>query len=120
MAAWLCARRAAGGSGLPCTSDFQPVADSQSLTPFSLTRPLPDGQFRASRFFDIQAGIVDNETTLTDVDSGEAVQAIAWQQEERLGDWAEAGPGGRWLDDRYFLIPQTFDQGPLLVQAGHA
>lgn len=123
--AWLpdgsVAVREEGGwwSGLPCTSDFQPVADSQSLTPFFSDPGLsPDGQFRASRFFDIQAGIVDNETTLTDVESGEAVQAIAWQQEERLGDWAEAGPGGRWLDDRYFLIPQTFDQGPLLVQAG--
>ena len=123
--AWLpdgsVAVREEGGwwSGLPCTADFQPVADPQSLTPFFPDPGLsPDGRYRANRFFDIQAGIVNNETTLTAVDSGEAVQTIAWQQEERLGDWAEAGPGGRWLDERYFLIPQTSDQGPLLVQAG--
>ena len=106
-------------SGPPCEDDFQPVADPQSLTPYFPDPGFsPDGRYHASRFFDIQAGIVNNETTLTAVDSGQAVQTVAWQQEERLGDWAEAGPGGRWLDDHYFLIPQTFDQGPLLVQAG--
>jgi hypothetical protein len=104
-------------SGRPC-GDFQPVADPQSLAAY-LTDPglSPDGRYRASRFFDIREGVVYNETTLTDVSSGEAVQTIVWQQEERLGDWAEAGPGGVWLDSRYFLIPETFDQGPLLVEA---
>jgi len=105
-------------SGLPCSADFQPVADPHSLAPYFSDPGLsPDGRYRASRFFDVREGIVYNETTLTGVDSGEALQTIAWQQEERLGDWAEAGPGGRWLDSRYFLIPKTSDQGPLLVEA---
>jgi len=105
-------------SGLPCSGDFQPVADPQSLAPYFTDPGLsPDGRYRASRFFDVRDGIIYNETTLTAVDSGEALQTIAWRQEERLGDWAEAGPGGRWLDSRYFLIPKTSDQGPLLVEA---
>ena len=105
-------------SGLPCSADFQPVVDPHSLAPYFSDPGLsPDGRYRASRFFDVREGIVYNETTLTGVDSGEALQTIAWQQEERLGDWAEAGPGGRWLDSRYFLIPKTSDQGPLLVEA---
>lgn len=105
-------------SGLPCSGDFQPVADPYSLAPYFSDPGLsPDGRYRASRFFDVREGIVYNETTLTAVDSGEALQTIAWQQEQRLGDWAEAGPGGRWLDSRYFLIPKTSDQGPLLVEA---
>jgi hypothetical protein len=112
--------RESGGwwSGQPCSENFQPVADPRSLVTYFADPGLsPDGRYRASRFFDVREGMVYNETTLTDVNSGEAVQTIAWQQEERLGDWAEAGPGGRWLDSRYFLIPETIDQGPLLVEA---
>lgn len=123
--AWLPGGRLAvreeGGwwSGTPCAGEFEPVADPQSLAGFFPDPGLsPDGRYRLSRFFDVQAGVVYNETTLTEVPSGEALQTVAWQQEERLSDWAEAGPGGRWLDNDYFLIPQTSDQGPLLVHAG--
>lgn len=105
--------------GRPCEEAFQSVAGAQSLAGYFPDPGLsPDGAWVASRFFDIREGIVYNELTFTDTATDEALQTVQYQEEERIGSWAEAGPGGAWLDNEAFLIPETFDQGPLLVLSG--
>jgi hypothetical protein len=105
--------------GTPCKDDFSKVSD-RAFIQAHLPDPglSPQGTYRAERVYECRDGFVDNSLSITRVATGEQVNLIKWLDEALIGSCWDQSPGGYWVNDDLFLIPQTLDQGPLLVEAG--
>lgn len=105
--------------GMPCKDDFSKVRD-----PAFIQAHLPDpglspqGTYRAERVYECRNDLVHNSLAITREATGEQVNLIRWLDEALIGSCWDQSLGGYWVNDDLFLIPQTLDQGPLLVEAG--
>jgi hypothetical protein len=92
--------------------DYQPPQVEQSDPALS-----PDGRFRIlSTQISNQNGILTYETKLVTVDDGQGLAAVTWQIDERLGDYS-GWLGGEWASPTQFVIYETRQQGPLMLDA---
>ncbi len=96
--------------GAPCqgsfqaTSDVHPPADALS----------PGGNYRtATREAQSDDAQIVVTTTFCDARSGQTVQAVAYPLPAEME--GSLGVGGAWVTDSLFLIRETLDRGPLLV-----
>jgi hypothetical protein len=101
--------------GAPCQS--KPFAALADYAPAGEAPPgpalSPDGRQRAATALVSSAnGVLTFQTILTDTVEMRPVQSVRWQIDERLGDY---GLGGQWVSRTQFLIYETLDKGPLLV-----
>lgn len=100
-------------AGKPCqTEPYRKLEDfiSESTPDLSLSL---NGKYRADTVLDSHDnGILTFETTVTDVGSKQPVQHVTWQIDERVGDY---GLGGEWISTEQFLLYETLDQGPLIL-----
>jgi hypothetical protein len=105
--------------GSPCRDDFSRVINPDLIQAHLPDPSLsPEGTYRARRVYECRDGLVDNTLTITRVSDGKQVSIIKWLNEARIGSCWDQSPGGDWVNDQLFLIPETLDQGPLLVKAG--
>jgi hypothetical protein len=73
----------------------------------------PNGEYQAATVLETnENGILTFETTITATNSTQPVQRVTWQLDERLGEY---GLGGEWISQEQFLIYETLDQGPLIL-----
>ena len=56
-------------------------------------------------------------TTILNISTGEIENSVEWEIYQGVGT---LGLGGEWLTDNLFLIYETLEQGPLLIQVGGA
>ncbi len=104
--------------GFPC-QDFVPVQveEIEFLEPSDETQS-PEGTFRAETNLQDSDGKWDKlRTTITNNTTGQEENRVDWEIDVRLGSWDEY-LGGKWVTDDLFLIYETRDKGPLLIQAG--
>jgi len=96
--------------GAPCRGSFHPTDEAPPADAASLS---PGGSYRAATreepSGDVQRHVT---TTLSDARSGRVVQVVEYTHP---GGEGGLGLGGMWLTDRLFLISETLDRGPLLV-----
>jgi len=105
--------------GFPC-EDFIPVqAEEVVLPPSQVGSQSPQGTYRAETILlsSEQGGWEQLRTTITNNSTGRIENRVDWQIDARLGSW-EKYLGGQWIMDDLFLIYETRDQGPLLIQPG--
>ena len=101
--------------GIPCSDDFIPVNEpSATEEAGNDLSSSPNGLYLA------QTTIVDNaaflaETIIIETHSGQVVSTVQWRYPDLIGS---PGLGGEWLTSDKFLIYETIDQGPLLIQVG--
>ncbi|MEW6286215.1 MAG: hypothetical protein AB1509_08300 [Chloroflexota bacterium] len=77
----------------------------------------PDGQYRVHTLHKSnQHGILTFETTITLSDSATPLLHTTWRIDERLGEF---GLGGEWISREQFLLYETLDQGPLILDTEH-
>jgi hypothetical protein len=112
-----------GGRPYQRLPDFQLIAGSQSPRGSPAPDPAlsPGGEYRAvTTLQENQGGVLSFATrlTLTSPESSGSCPHIsgAWQIDERLGDYT-AFLGGEWISPSQFLIHETLDQGPLILDA---
>jgi len=97
-------------AGQPC-QEFRPVDFEMPLVGFS-----PTGVYAAeTQVTGSGEGILQARTAIRSVASGAELEAIEWTVEQRLGD---LGLGGEWLTEDHFLLYETLDRGPVLIQVG--
>jgi hypothetical protein len=100
-------------TGKPCQ-----VEPYRQLEDFVIDAPpnpafSPDGDYYAGTMLESsENGILTFETTLTAAGSSQPRQRVTWQIDERLGEY---GVGGEWISSKQFLIHETLEQGPLLL-----
>lgn len=104
--------------GLPC-QDLDPVNVNEiELAEAPEEIRSPNGTFRAETVFRGSDGGFDRLTTIIRNDAtGQEMNRVNWEIDTRLGSWTEY-LGGNWVTDDLFLIHETRNQGPLLIQAG--
>lgn len=104
--------------GLPC-QEFVPVQVEEIEFPAPPDEShSPKGTFRAhTKIQGSEGGWVKLTTTITNSTTGQEEDRVKWEIDERLGTWDEY-LGGKWVTDDFFLIHETRDRGPLLVQVG--
>ena len=107
-------------AGRPCQAEPYRRLDNyvpeQPLTDPALS---PDRQYHAdTALVSGENGILTFATTLTAVGSTQSLPRVAWQIDERLGD-ASQGLGGEWISKEQFLLYETLDQGPLILDTEH-
>ncbi len=103
--------------GRPCSQEFESIT---CRGPNATVEPngalSPNGQYQAVTVPDLQSdGTLSVTTTVADSSSGHVENRITWKHRGGLGG---LGVGGRWLTNDQFLIYETLDRGPLLVQVG--
>jgi hypothetical protein len=104
-------------TGSPCQTD--PYTTSSDYTPTDEEEVdlalSPDGRYRAATVLQSsEGGILTFETTIATHDGTQLLQTVAWQIDQRLGEY---GLGGEWISRNQFLIYETLSAGPLLVGA---
>ncbi len=73
----------------------------------------PDGRYRVTSTQESsEEGIIEISTSLVDASSAQEILEVAWRIDERLGD---PSLGGEWISKSQFLIYETLDAGPLIV-----
>lgn len=73
----------------------------------------PDRQHHANTILQSnENGILTFETTITATNSTQPLQRVTWQIDERLGEY---GVGGEWISQKQFLLHESLDQGPLII-----
>lgn len=73
-----------------------------------------DGAFAAQTdSLSTEAGVIHLQTTITDRAQQSAVVQVEWSIDERLGD---LGLGGEWVGPSTFLLYETLEHGPLLLE----
>jgi hypothetical protein len=60
-----------------------------------------------------KSGILYLRTTITDIARGSVAGQVDWSVDERLGD---LGLGGEWIGPTTFLLYETRERGPLLLE----
>lgn len=104
--------------GFPC-QDFVPIQaeDIEIPAPPDETQS-PEGTFRAeTNIQDSEGGWLKLTTTITNNTTGQEENRVNWEIDDRLGS-SDEYLGGKWVTDDLFLIYETRDKGPLLIQAG--
>jgi hypothetical protein len=105
--------------GKPCQPEpYRPlegyVREEKQLTDPALS---PDGQHYANTILQSnENGILTFETTITATHSAQPSQHVIWQIDERLGEY---GLGGEWISQEQFLLYESLDQGPLVIDIEH-
>jgi len=97
-------------AGKPC-QEFFPVAFEMPVAGFS-----PTGVYAAETLVTGSGeGILQARTIIRSVGSGAELEGVDWTVDQRLGD---LGLGGQWLTEDHFLIYETRERGPVLIQVG--
>lgn len=97
--------------GTPCRSGFAPASEApatgedEALSPGGSYRAATRGQRSGD-------GRIHASTTLTDARTGRPIQTVDYTHR---GGEAILGLGGEWVTDSLFLIHETEERGPLLV-----
>lgn len=104
-------------AGAPCqTTPFMPTT---AAPPPVLPNPAlsPDGRYAAeTRQLDAAAGQLTFATRLLARADGAELAQVTWQIDERLGDYA-GWLGGEWVSPTQFVVVETSDQGPLILDS---
>jgi hypothetical protein len=100
--------------GTPCQDDFVEIDPTRQLGSAMPDRSVsPGGGFWAETEIAASgAGTLSASTNLREVGSGQVVNRVDWRVEQRLG---ELGLGGEWITGEHFLIYETLERGPLLL-----
>ncbi len=100
--------------GRPCQGSFQAASDVQPPADAVPAEALsPGGSYRATTVEAPSDGTQMNvTTTLADARSDAPLQTVSYLHRGGLGS---LGLGGAWVTDSLFLIRETLDRGPLLV-----
>jgi hypothetical protein len=97
-------------AGQPC-QEFHAVTFEMPVVGFS-----PTGIYAAETQVTGSAdGVVQARTVIRSVGTGAELTGIDWSVEQRLGD---LGLGGEWLTADRFLLFETRERGPVLLQVG--
>jgi hypothetical protein len=100
-------------TGKPCQAE--PYRKLDNYVAEELPNPAlsPDGKYQVDTLLESsENGILTFETTITSAGSSQPEQSITWQINERLGEY---GLGGEWVSKEQFLLYETLDQGPLII-----
>ncbi len=102
-----------GKRGRPCQGSFQ-ATDEVTPPGASASAALsPGGSYWASTLEQQGAGTqITVTTTFADTRSGQTLQVVEYPHR---GGEGSLGLGGMWVTDRLFLVGETLDRGPLLV-----
>lgn len=102
-------------TGKPC-GNFTPL--DGFTTPLEATDDpglSPDGRYRVSnRLVDSADGLLTYEITF--YEGERPLYSVDWSIDERLGDYA-GWTGGSWVSPTQFVIYETAEKGPLLLDA---
>jgi hypothetical protein len=115
-------------AALPC-EDPEPASPGGFLTgDIPADMPIsPDGRYQAVTVLTAEGRVQYLETSLIDLETGEAVELLHDGRSYTSLPWRIDLPvlyenflyrSGEWLTDRIFLIRHTYDQGPLLLSPG--
>lgn len=97
----------------PCAS-LGPSSPPPISAPAAPGAASPDGAFTAhTKPLSTEAGVLHLQTTIQDVAQQRAVVQVEWSIDERLG---ELGVGGEWVGASTFLLYETLEHGPLLLE----
>jgi hypothetical protein len=100
-------------TGKPCQNETYRQLDDFITEPVPDPALSPSGEYHADTVLESsENGIVTFETSFTASGSEQPVQQVTWQIDERLGEY---GLGGEWISQKQFLIYETLDQGPLIL-----
>lgn len=105
-------------AGRPCQAELYRRLNNY-VPEHPLTDPAlsPDQQYHAdTALISSENGILTFATTLATVGSTQSLQRVTWQIDERLGEY---GLGGEWISKEQFLLHETLDQGPLIIDTEH-
>jgi hypothetical protein len=102
-------------TGRPCQDE--PFTALAGYSPADSPAPdpalSPDGLHRAATTLQSdEDGVLTFETSLAASDEAQPLQQVTWQIDQRLGDY---GLGGEWISPSQFLIYETLNQGPLIL-----
>lgn len=102
--------------GLPC-EDFTSIPTSEIIFPEIPDPSLsPNGSYQAWTEVRENTELVIKATTrIVNVSTGETKNSVDWEINQGEG---ELELGGEWITEDLFLIYQTREQGPLLIQVG--
>ena len=100
----------------------EPCRAFAEINDFSLPQPetadpklSPNGRYRAETvLLNRRDGLLSFETTL--LEGERPLHVVAWQIDERLGDY-DGWLGGEWVSPTQFVLYETFYQGSLLMDA---
>ena len=99
--------------GGPCSAPG-PVSTMQPSEPAAPSATSADGVFVAqTQILSTEAGVLHLQTTITDRAQQRAVVQVEWSIDERLGN---LGLGGEWVGPSTFLLHETLEHGPLLLE----
>jgi hypothetical protein len=106
-------------AGLPCQAEpFQQISQqtAEDIKASALNSGFsPDQRYQVkTKPLSIKNEIQAYETSILAVPGGEVVQSLTWQLDTRTGSHA-GFTGGEWLTNRQFLINETIDQGPVIL-----
>jgi hypothetical protein len=104
--------------GHVCQDDFAPAGPLPTPVASGTNPALsPGGDYRATtREISSTEGALYLSTAIIDRQTGQVLSTVDWSVDQRLGGgW---GLGGEWANDTQFLIYETRERGPLLVNAG--
>ncbi len=105
--------------GRPCQPEPFTLLTNYQPPQVEYADPLlsPDGRYRIRSDQNAnENGILTYETQLAAADDGQELIAVTWQIDERLGDYS-GWLGGEWVSPTQFVIYETWQQGPLLLNA---
>ena len=105
-------------SGKPCQAEpFRKLDNYVKEQPLTDPTLSPDGKYRAATSLESnENGILTLTTTITAVDRAQPLQRATWRIDERLGEY---GLEGEWISKAQFVLYETFDQGPLILDIEH-
>lgn len=109
-------------NGLPCQPEpFAQVSQQTTEDLVSATSKMspdysPDGKYQIKTVeLSIKNDIPKYETSIITVDSGKVVQSVTWFIDAREGSGNFTG--GEWISRSQFLIFETTDRGPMILDA---
>src|SRR5688572_6693001 len=104
-------------TGKPCQSEAYRKLDGYVTEPLPNLALSPDGEYHADTLLESnENGMLTFETTITAAGSTQPAQRVTWQIDERLGTY---GLGGEWISKEQFLLYETLDEGPLILDVKH-
>ena len=99
--------------GRPCHDDFETVPTPEPTTPPD--QASPNGQYRVVTAVRDPDRCFARHTTLVDTRSGATVAELDWTGRDY--EDAPCGMDPRWVSGDTILIPETAEQGPVLLSA---
>ena len=100
-------------AGKPCQIETYRELDNFETEPVPNPGLSPAGEYHADTILQSsENSVLTFETTITATGSVQPAQRVTWQIDERLGEY---GLGGEWISQEQFLVYETLDQGPLIL-----